>query len=364
MGLLSYIVWDADPNIFQFGIFTLRWYGVLFASGFLIGQQIIFYIFRREGKKEKDVETLTVYLIISTILGARLGHVLFYEPEKYLPNPIDILKVWEGGLASHGAGIGIFLALYFYARQRKQSYLGVLDRIAIVVALTGGLIRLGNYMNSEIVGIPTESDYGVIFAHAPEQIISQGSLGITSVNASKDPDTKPIQNYKPIQFEIKFEDKGYNQENLQNYLNNNIKQVFTRYRFVSDHIYEPLDRKLDYTLESTPGGFVANIKTFGIPRHPAQLYESFSCFLIFVVLFYIWSRKKENTPDGLLFGIFLVTVFGLRFFYEFIKENQVDFEDSMALNMGQILSIPMVLVGVRLVIRVFRNAHQTQGTGS
>ena len=364
MGFLSYIVWDPDPDIFKIGVFTLRWYGLLFASGFLIGQQVIFYIFRNEGKEEKEVEVLTVYLIVSTIIGARLGHVLFYEPEKYLPNPMDIFKVWEGGLASHGAGIGIFLALYLYAWRKKQSYLAILDRIAIVVALTGALIRFGNFMNSEIVGLPTNSDYGVIFAHAPERIITQGSLGINSVNASKDPDTKPIQNYKPIQIEIEFEDKGYNEESLRSYLDSNIKQVLTRYNFVSEHIYEPTDRDLKYTLENTSDGFVANIKTFGIPRHPAQLYESISCVFIFLLLFYVWSLKKKNTPEGLLLGIFLISVFGLRFFYEFIKENQVDFENSMALNMGQILSIPMVLWGMGLVIRVLRKSPEIQGTGS
>lgn len=364
MGLLSYIVWDPDPNIFKIGIFTLRWYGLLFASGFLISQQVLFYIFRNEGKEEKEVEVMTVYMIVATIIGARLGHVLFYEPEKYLPNPIDIFKVWEGGLASHGAGIGIFLALYLYARIKKQRYLVILDRIAIVVALTGALIRFGNFMNSEIVGIPSNSDYGVIFAYAPERIITQGSVGINGVNASKDRETQPIGNYKPIQYKIEFEDKGYNEQNIRSYLDNNIKQVFTRYDFVSEHIYEPLDRGLNYTLENTKEGFVANIKTFGIPRHPAQLYESVSCVFIFLLLFYVWSRKKANTPEGLLLGIFLTGVFGLRFFYEFIKENQVDFENSMALNMGQILSIPLVLVGIGLIIRVLMKAPEIQGTGS
>ncbi len=364
MGLLYYIVWDPDPSIFKIGIFTLRWYGLLFALGFLISQQVLFHIFKKEGKNEKEVEVLTVYMIVATIIGARLGHVLFYEPARYIASPVEIIKVWEGGLASHGAAIGILLALYVYARRSNSSYLAVVDRIVIVVALTGSLIRFGNFMNSEIVGLPTESDYGVIFARAPERVMTQGSLGIRSVNASKDPDTQPIKNFKPIKFQIEFENKGYNEENLHNYLDNNIKQVFTRYEFVSEHIYEPEDRDLDFTLKDTGDGFVAYVRTFGIPRHPAQLYESLSCILIFLLLFYIWSRRKDKTPEGLVLGLFLITIFGLRFFYEFVKENQVDFEDAMTLNMGQILSIPLVLIGVGLVIRVLTMGKAVQGTGS
>ena len=122
--MLDYIVWTADPTLFhldwKFINFAPRWYGLLFAAGFLISQQVLFYIFRSEGHKEEDVETLTVFMVLATIIGARLGHVLFYEPAKYLANPIDILKVWEGGLASHGAAIGILSALYLYSNYDIQ----------------------------------------------------------------------------------------------------------------------------------------------------------------------------------------------------------------------------------------------------
>jgi phosphatidylglycerol---prolipoprotein diacylglyceryl transferase len=173
--MLQSIIWDVKPEIFTVELFGMefapRWYGLLFALGFLVGQQILFYIFRKEGKPESDVETLTVYMVVSTIIGARLGHVLFYEPAEYLRNPIDILKIWEGGLASHGATIGILFALYLYARKKKdQTYLWVVDRIVITVAFAGMLIRLGNLMNSEIYGYQTDLPWGFIFALRGETV--------------------------------------------------------------------------------------------------------------------------------------------------------------------------------------------------
>ncbi|MBD0257734.1 MAG: prolipoprotein diacylglyceryl transferase, partial [Cytophagales bacterium] len=157
LSFLQYITWDVSPEILDTEYFSIRWYGLLFALGFLLGQQILIYIFKKEGKPASDVEVLTVYMVLSTIIGARLGHCLFYEPEYYLSNPLKILKIWEGGLASHGATIGILFALWLYARKKKdQSYLWVVDRIVITVALAGGLIRLGNLMNSEIIGKPTD----------------------------------------------------------------------------------------------------------------------------------------------------------------------------------------------------------------
>ncbi|MEO0333586.1 MAG: prolipoprotein diacylglyceryl transferase, partial [Bacteroidota bacterium] len=231
LSLFEFIVWTANPEVFSWDNWSPRWYGLLFAAGFLISQQILFYIFRKEGHKESDVETLTVFMVIATILGARLGHVLFYEPAKYLSNPLDILKIWEGGLASHGAAIGILFALFLYSnydikfdftkfkgqmkRQKRpgQSWLWVVDRIVIVVALTGGLIRFGNFMNSEIIGKPTNSDYGVVFGHSLIEIL-ENTQGIESVaiEASDQADLRPESTefgsdespYRPITATITF----------------------------------------------------------------------------------------------------------------------------------------------------------------
>lgn len=269
------IHWDVAPHIFKAYIevfdfnLEVRWYGVFFASAFLIGQLIMMRIFRAEGRGEKDADSLTMYMVLSTVIGARLGHCLFYDPEYYLSDPIRILKIYEGGLASHGGAIGILIGLWLFSQRKKYSYLWVLDRIAIVAALGGFFIRFGNLMNSEIVGLPTDLPWAFVF---------EGSMSLA-----------------------------------------------------------PADRL--------------------IPRHPAQLYESLSCLVLFIFLYFTYWNWKDKLPKGRFFSIFMVYIFGLRFFYEFLKQNQVDFESglqaSLGLNMGQILSIPLVMIGVYFLMKSF-----------
>jgi phosphatidylglycerol---prolipoprotein diacylglyceryl transferase len=271
--MLAYIVWDANPVLFsidafnlfgfQFPQFEIRWYGLLFAAGFLIGMQIMTRIFRKEGKPQEDLDALLIYMVISTVLGARIGHYLFYEPEVLFRNPLEVILPPYRGLASHGATIGILTALWLYSRRKSsrltgQTFLWTTDRIVIAVALAGACIRLGNLMNHEIVGLPTTVPWGFIFKY---------------------------NNEFPV----------------------------------------------------------------GVPRHPAQLYESLSCLTLFFILLAMWNRMRANTPRGLLLGIFLIWIFGLRFLFEYLKENQVAFENTLPLNMGQILSIPAVLVGIYFV---------------
>ena len=165
LNVLTYITWDIDPNIFTLPIINhpLRWYGLFFALSFLIGQQIMSFIYKKEGRPAKEIDRLAIYLAIGTIAGARLGHVLFYDPVYYFQNPEKIIVIWEGGLASHGGVIGILIAIYLFARKTNVSYLWVLDRVSIIAALTFGMIRLGNLMNSEIIGTPTDLPWGFIF---------------------------------------------------------------------------------------------------------------------------------------------------------------------------------------------------------
>ncbi|MCX8112116.1 MAG: prolipoprotein diacylglyceryl transferase [Bacteroidia bacterium] len=161
---LSYIHWNVSPELISLGPFQVRWYGLLFAAGFLIGFYIMRYIYRREKRPEKDLDTLLGYLLIGTIVGARLGHCFFYEPVYYLSNPLEIIKVWEGGLASHGGTIGVFLALYLYTRRRpNQPFIWLCDRLTIPTALTASLIRLGNLFNSEIYGKITSVPWAFVF---------------------------------------------------------------------------------------------------------------------------------------------------------------------------------------------------------
>ena len=160
---MEYIIWDIDPDIFSFGFITVRWYGVMFATSFLMGYHIMKWMHIREQKDITNLDQLLYYLIGGTIIGARLGHCLLYDPGYYLSNPVKILAVWEGGLASHGGGVGALLGLYLYKRKTQESYLWLLDRIAIPAALAAFFIRIGNLFNSEILGIPTKVPWAIIF---------------------------------------------------------------------------------------------------------------------------------------------------------------------------------------------------------
>ena len=161
--LLSFITWNVDPELLHLGPISVRWYGLLFALAFIVGYKIFEWVFKRENRPQEDLEQLAVYMIFGTVIGARLGHCLFYNPEYYLSHPIEILEVWKGGLASHGAAIGILIALYLYVKKKKESFLWLLDRIVIVVALGGSFIRLGNLFNSEIIGKPANIPWAFVF---------------------------------------------------------------------------------------------------------------------------------------------------------------------------------------------------------
>lgn len=160
---LLVIPWDVDPEIFKLGPLAVRWYGLLFASSFVFGYIIIHKMFVNENLPDAVLDRLTVYMALGTIIGARLGHCLFYEPSYYLKHPLEIFAIWHGGLASHGAGIGILTAIWLFVRKEKKDYAWAMDRIAVVVALSGLLIRMGNLMNSEIYGIETTVPWGFVF---------------------------------------------------------------------------------------------------------------------------------------------------------------------------------------------------------
>jgi len=160
----KYFHWNIDPELFSLGPVKIRWYGLAFASSFIFGFLLLRRIFRLEGRPVKNLEKLLVYALIGTILGARLGHCFFYNPSYFLSNPIEILKVWKGGLASHGGGLGVLITIFLYSRNKpEEPYLWLLDRIAIVTGLCGFFIRIGNLFNSEIIGAPTTLPWAFIF---------------------------------------------------------------------------------------------------------------------------------------------------------------------------------------------------------
>lgn len=263
----NFIHWNVNPEIFRIGNFAVRWYGLLFASGFFFGYIIMNKFFKYENISQEVLDKLTIYVAVGTILGARLGHCFFYEPAYYLSNPGEILKIWHGGLASHGAAIGIMISLWLFSRNIKKPFLWIIDRVVVVVALAAFFIRMGNLMNSEIYGIQTSLPWGFIFERNGETV----------------------------------------------------------------------------------------------PKHPTQIYEALVYLFIFILLYLIYMRKKGQTQNGLLFSIFLILVFGSRFFIEFIKEDQVGFEAGMNLNMGQILSIPLVLTGATIWFVISRQKEKVSG---
>lgn len=263
------IFWDPKPEVFRipFLDFPVLWYGVLFALGFILGFPIFVGILMRAfGKdwKKKAVQItdrLTLYMILGTVIGARVGHFLFYErPEHYFRDPWEIFRIWEGGLASHGAAVGIVLALILFSYKYRREYpnlswIRLLDFISVPAALGGCFIRLGNFVNQEILGTASRLPWAVVFGHP------------------------------------------------------------------ADHSYP-------------------------IPRHPVQIYEA--CFYL-AVFFFLWRLsfiKKFLMAEGKLIGLFLVLVFGFRFFIEFLKQEQSHLLAAPVLNMGQILSIPVVFGGL------------------
>ncbi len=164
MGLLAQITWNADPVMLELGPLQIRWYGLLFGLGFVASFVLVRSMFRREGRNEEDVEHLLLTTIIGTIIGARLVHCFFYDWDRYAADPLSILRVWEGGLASHGGMIGILIALFIHSKRRTdQPFLWLVDRVAVAGALAGSFVRVGNFVNSEIIGTPTDLPWGVTF---------------------------------------------------------------------------------------------------------------------------------------------------------------------------------------------------------
>jgi phosphatidylglycerol:prolipoprotein diacylglycerol transferase len=397
MSALNYIIWNGSPELFSIGPVTLRWYGLLFALGFLISQQILYYMYRQEGKPQNDVDTLTIYMVIATIIGARLGHIIFYEPETIWENPLSIFLPFEfnpfrftglQGLASHGGAIGILFALWLYsnysitfsrtepgvagseAKTRNgvfitkrikpgQSYLQVLDRIVILVALTGALIRLGNYFNSEILGKPSDAPTAVVFiSRVTDSIMGDRDDPnniVESVTVHKNELAENGSDGRvPIKIFIFFK-PGIPENRVGVFCRGEVKKdLFYASEFVEESPNTPLAFETIY--DEKANQVMARVYAVGIARHPAQLYESISCVLLFIFLFSIWARYKINLPEGRIFGYFMIILWSLRFTYEFLKISQVSFEDSMPLNMGQILSIPMVLVGIVILVRSYRKA--------
>lgn len=267
--MLTSIVWNADPILFSLGPIAVRWYGLAFAIGFIIGYNIVGRMFKHEGAPEKWLGILLVYVVVATIVGARLGHVFFYEWDYYSAHPAEILKIWNGGLASHGGTIANIIAVFLFSWfVSKKPASWTFDKLVIPIALVGGLIRLGNLMNSEIYGAYTDLPWGFIFVRNGETM----------------------------------------------------------------------------------------------PAHPTQLYEAICYFALFGLLMWMYWKKNAEERPWLITGVFFIGIFLPRFLIEYVKNVQVESEYQMiadyGMNMGQVLSIPFILIGVFLVIWAYSHPRQ------
>jgi len=265
MELLT-VNWNVDPAILHLGGFELRWYSLLFVGGFILGWYIMRSFFRREGVPEKLLDPMLYMLLICTIVGARLGHCIFYQPDYYFGSWAgfwEIFMPWKGGLASHGGTIALLLGIWWYAHKYGPKngfdFVWTLDHLVIPVAFAACFIRLGNLFNSEIYGGPTTLPWGFVFQRNGETV----------------------------------------------------------------------------------------------PAHPTQLYEAGTYLLLGIVLMFLYWKRLDKTYRGTFVGIFLIVCFGSRFLIEFVKNDQVEFEADMLLNMGQILSIPFVVLGIGFLVYAF-----------
>lgn len=360
---LNYIVWNPNPIFFKIGTLSVLWYSFLFASGFITSRFVIFSIYRAEGRVRNNLDYLLLYIILGTVIGARIGHVVFYEPFKYFNNPVSILKIWEGGLSSHGCALGILVAIWFYVyrlelsakkirikkyNRQGHSWLQIVDRIAIVVALGSIFIRIGNFMNSEIIGKPTESNFGVIFVAAKTQPIKDRIPAIHSISIINE--SQYIENNDPLlTLEIKLKKHIVNEDIAESIFNKNIKPLLMKKQKLPNLI---APENIPIEIKKSKQGYLGYFKMKGIIRHPSQLYEAGICVITFLILIAIWKKKKECTPGGLIWGIFLLAIFGSRILQELVKENNVVFGDDFLLNQGQYLSFPFVLLGLFLIARI------------
>lgn len=269
--LLNYVHWNVDPVMFHLGSFGLRYYSLGFLFAFLFGYLILNWMFKREKVATKYLDSLVLWMFVAVLVGARLGHCLFYQPDYFCTSehwleiflPFDMKTgQYTGyeGLASHGAALAVIVMIWLFCRKYKMNAWWLFDRLVIVVALGGAFIRLGNLFNSEIYGVETTLPWGFIFERNGETV----------------------------------------------------------------------------------------------PKHPTQLYEALSYVLIFLCCLAAYIKKDGKLHNGRLFGYWLVALFGVRILIEFIKEEQVDFEKGMSLDMGQWLSIPLVLMGVVLVVLSYK----------
>lgn len=348
--MLATIFWDFPNHIPLFG-FELRFYSLMFIISFVLGQYGMQYVFKKENINPKLMDSLVYWTIGATIVGARLGHVFFYDWDLYKDNLGDILKVWEGGLASHGAAVAIVAAMIYWSRKyAKVNPLWTLDRMVIVVALAAGFIRMGNWFNSEIYGAPSNSTFETVFVEDGAQAIQRGFAGqVKSIGFEHTGNTLQTDTLALPELDLRISFHQSNEVQTAQYANTYLPQIIRMQRPDNRNLLI-LDETVAEVYEGSDG-WEASVKVYGIPRYPTQLFEAGAYWIIFIILALLYLKRGAGTKPGFLLGLFLVLVFGFRFFIEYLKEIQVSFEQSMSLNMGQWLSIPLVTIGLFFIFK-------------
>lgn len=339
--MLDYIIWNVSPYILG-EHFHVRWYGLFFAIGFFISYRFLSKIFIREGLRQEDTDNLTFITFFFLLIGLRLGHCLFYEPQEYLSNPIKILYIWEGGLASHGGAIGVLCAFLWFSHKSKRPFIWILSRCAIVIPFTAFFVRMGNLMNSEIYGIATTLPWGFVFVR--DAIVNPDAQGLTdALSQAGLVSSEIVENLHQF---------------LSTYLPNkpvtftSLRDLLIQCHFITDSQAE------DFTRCCIESGILSI-------NHPTQIYEALTYLFTGCVLVYYYQRcVKKNKPvsDYFILAIGFLMLFATRFCFEFIKNDQVGFEQGMTLNMGQLLSIPFIICGLVFVILSIREKKNQKST--
>ncbi|MDN3674132.1 prolipoprotein diacylglyceryl transferase [Flavobacterium branchiarum] len=300
------IVWNPSEGI-DLGFFMIRYYSLMFVIAFGLGWYIMKQIFERENEPIDKLDSLFIWTVLATLIGARLGHVLFYDWEYYRNHVLEIFLPFRfspnfeftgyQGLASHGAAISIIIAMYYYSKIiLKRPLLWILDRVVIPVASGAIFVRLGNFFNSEIIGKETDSVFGIHFLHdtfSKNDVINKTQIA------------NPKEAYTAIATDPKFAD------------------------------------------------LLAQVPV----KHPTQLYEGFCYIFVFAILYYLYWKTNASQKPGYLFGLFLVLLFVVRFIVEFVKESQGGIESELGLfSTGQWLSIPFIIVGAYFMVRANKKA--------
>lgn len=353
--MFSTILWDASPEIID-GWSMPNWYGLSWAFSFILGYQIIKKIFKKENAPEAWTDKILFYMLIAGILGARLGHCFFYDPEYYLSNPGEILKIWEGGLASHGGAIGILIALFIFSKVvTKQSMFWILDRVVICVAIASCFIRFGNLVNHEIVGHPSDKGMSMVFTknveNMPQGLAEAMQLGTPNIEFEKIDGTATFDNKVECNnYKVDVQFTNVSKKDVESYKNE------LMFRYVDMTKDDQLDRnvlKVDtesFKIKRSKEGQSLSFEAYLIPRHPAQLYEAMSYLVLFMLLAFMYWKRNAGNNYGVLFGTYLIVAFGARFLIEYVKVKQTDLSSEWSLNMGHILSIPFIVIGIACLI--------------